>query len=75
MLCIWEHERKTVVFVIHSISEAIFLADRIVVMATQPGSIKQVIDLARERSDPEFVGLERRIKELVRKEVIKLGVV
>jgi NitT/TauT family transport system ATP-binding protein len=75
LLCIWEHERKTVVFVIHSISEAIFLADRIVVMATQPGSIKQVIDLARERSDPEFVGLERRIKELVRKEVIKLGVV
>jgi len=42
---------------------------------TRPGSIKQVIDVARERSDPEFVGLERRIKELVRKEVIKLGVV
>jgi len=42
---------------------------------TRPGSIKQVIDVVRERSDPEFVGLERRIKELVRKEVIKLGVV
>jgi NitT/TauT family transport system ATP-binding protein len=79
LLRIWEHERKTVVFVTHSISEAIFLADRIVVMATQPGSIKQVIEVAlrhpRERSDPEFVGLERRIKELVREEAVKLGVV
>jgi NitT/TauT family transport system ATP-binding protein len=79
LLRIWEHERKTVVFVTHSISEAVFLADRIVVMATQPGSIKQIIDVAlphpRDRSDREFVGLERRIKELVRAEVIKLGVV
>ena len=79
LLRIWEHERKTVVFVTHSISEAVFLADRIVVMATQPGSIKQIIDVPlrhpRDRSDQEFVGLERRIKDLVREEVIKLGVV
>jgi len=79
LLRIWEHERKTVVFVTHSISEAVFLADRIVVMATQPGSIKQIVDVAlrrpRDRLDQEFVVLERRIKELVREEVIKLGVV
>jgi NitT/TauT family transport system ATP-binding protein len=75
LLRIREHERKTVVFVTHSISEAIFLADRIVVMA-DPAGLDQTGDRRRARArDPEFVGLERRIKELVRKEVIKLGVV
>jgi ABC-type nitrate/sulfonate/bicarbonate transport system ATPase subunit len=79
LLRIWEQERKTVVFVTHSISEAIFLADRIVVMATQPGSIKKVIDVPlrhpRDRSGPEFVRMERSIKQMVREEVQKLGVV
>jgi NitT/TauT family transport system ATP-binding protein len=78
LLRICEHERKTVVFVTHSISEAIFLADRIVVMATLPGSIKEVIDVPlthpRDRSGAEFVALERRIKTMVREEVRKLGV-
>jgi NitT/TauT family transport system ATP-binding protein len=78
LLRIWEQERKTVVFVTHSISEAIFLADRIVVMATLPGSIKEVIDVPlahpRDRSGPQFVALERSIKQLVREEVQKLGV-
>ncbi|MCO6417313.1 ABC transporter ATP-binding protein [Siccirubricoccus sp. KC 17139] len=79
MLRIWEHERKTVVFVTHSISEAIFLADRIVVMATKPGAVKQVFDLdlprPRERSESGFVRLEKEIKLLVRAEVQKLGVI
>jgi len=78
LLRIWEQERKTVVFVTHSISEAIFLADRIVVMATLPGSIKEVIDVPlhhpRDRSGPEFVAMERSIKQLVCEEVQKLGV-
>jgi NitT/TauT family transport system ATP-binding protein len=78
MLRIWQRERKTVVFVTHSISESLFLADRIVVMATKPGSIKAVIDVdlphPRERSDSRFVALEREIKHLVREEVDKLGV-
>jgi NitT/TauT family transport system ATP-binding protein len=77
MLRIWEHERKTVVFVTHSISESLFLADRIVVMATRPGAVKEVLDVAmpypRERSSPEFIALERHIKSLVREEVEKLG--
>jgi NitT/TauT family transport system ATP-binding protein len=78
MLRIWQHERKTVIFVTHSISESIFLADRIVVMATRPGSIKEVLDIElehpRDRTSPEFVALDRRIKQLVREEVEKLGV-
>jgi ABC-type nitrate/sulfonate/bicarbonate transport system ATPase subunit len=78
MLRIWQHERKTVVFVTHSISESLFLGDRIVVMATKPGTIKAVIDVdlphPRERTEASFIALERKIKHLVREEVDKLGV-
>ena len=78
MLRIWQQARKTVVFVTHSISESLFLADRVVVMATKPGSIKTVIDVdlphPRERTDPSFIALERQVKQLVREEVDKLGV-
>jgi len=78
MVRIWQRERKTVVFVTHSISESLFLADRIVVMATKPGTIKTVIDVdlphPRERTEPGFIALEREVKHLVREEVDKLGV-
>jgi NitT/TauT family transport system ATP-binding protein len=78
MLRIWQQARKTVVFVTHSISESLFLADRVVVMATKPGNIKAVIDVElphpRERTDSSFIALERRVKQLVREEVDKLGV-
>jgi NitT/TauT family transport system ATP-binding protein len=78
MLRIWQQARKTVVFVTHSISESLFLADRVVVMATKPGSIKAIIDVdlphPRERTDPSFIALERQVKQLVREEVDKLGV-
>jgi NitT/TauT family transport system ATP-binding protein len=78
LLRIWEQDKKTVVFVTHSIPESIFLADCIVVMATRPGTIKEVVDVKlphpRDDSSPEFVALERQIKRLVREEVAKLGV-
>jgi NitT/TauT family transport system ATP-binding protein len=78
LLRIWEQTAKTVVFVTHSISESIFLADRIVVMATRPGTIKEIVDVTmphpRDRSSAAFVALEREIKRLVREEVAKLGV-
>ena len=78
LLRIWERERKTVVFVTHSIEEAIFLADRIVVMGTRPSMVKDVIDVSlpqpRDRTEPDFIRLERHIKELLRNEVAKLGV-
>jgi NitT/TauT family transport system ATP-binding protein len=49
---IWQSSRKTVVFVTHSIGEAVFLSDRVVVMTPRPGKIKEVlkIDLPRPRS-------------------------
>ena len=76
---ILQQHLKTVVFVTHSISESLFLADRVVVMATKPGCIKAIIDVdlphPRERSDPEFIRLERQVKQMVREEVDKLGVI
>ena len=51
LIRIWVREQKTVVFVTHSINEAVFLADRVVVMKTRPGRIHDIIsiDLPRPR--------------------------
>ena len=52
LLRIWERDKKTAMFVTHDIDEAIFLADRVVVMGRNPGHIKEVmkIDLPRPRT-------------------------
>jgi ABC-type nitrate/sulfonate/bicarbonate transport system ATPase subunit len=78
MLRIRQLERNTILFVTHSIAESLFLADHIVVMATRPGTVKQVfaVDLPypRDRMSPRFLELEHQIKQLVREEVLKLGI-
>jgi NitT/TauT family transport system ATP-binding protein len=45
LLRIWEHDQKTVVYITHSIDEALTLGDRIVVMTAAPGRVKEVIDV------------------------------
>src|SRR5207302_8732600 len=55
LLNIWERDRKTVLFVTHSVDEAVFLSDKVVVMTRSPGRIKQVIDLARPRRRAELL--------------------
>lgn len=72
LIRIWAEFQKTIVFVTHSIEEAIYLADRIVVMTFRPGTIKRdiTVDLARPRdtSAPEFNALKRELTTLVMEE-------
>jgi len=74
LLNIWEKQRKTVIFVTHSIEEALYLADRIVVMSPRPARIEQVIEVPfgrprREeiKSTPEFLNLRRQIWQSLKK--------
>ncbi|MCO5089951.1 ABC transporter ATP-binding protein [Bosea sp. (in: a-proteobacteria)] len=67
---VWLESRKTVMFITHSISEAVFLSDRIVVMSKRPGRIATVIDvrLPRPRNytmvgDPTFIEAVTHIRE------------
>jgi NitT/TauT family transport system ATP-binding protein len=72
LLRIWSELKKTVIFVTHSIEEAIYLADRIVVMTYRPGTVKRDIqvDLPRMRDPaaPEFNALKRELGLLVMEE-------
>ena len=74
LLKIWDQAKTTVVFVTHSIDEAIYLSDRVVVMQARPGHIKEelTIDLPRPRwegdvkADPRFAQLRARLREALR---------
>ncbi|MDT4740615.1 ABC transporter ATP-binding protein [Bradyrhizobium sp. WYCCWR 12699] len=75
LLNIWERDRKTVLFVTHSVDEAVFLSDKVVMMSKSPGRIREVIDIdlprPRRRSelllDPRYqkyvVDIERMFDE------------
>jgi NitT/TauT family transport system ATP-binding protein len=74
LLKIWSQTETTVVFVTHSIDEAIYLSDRVVVMQARPGRIKEEvsIDLPRPRwegdikADPRFAQLRTRLRDSLR---------
>lgn len=72
LLRIWSELKKTIIFVTHSIEEAIYLADRIIVMTYRPGTVKRDIrvDLPRVRdpSTAEFNALKRELGEMVMEE-------
>jgi NitT/TauT family transport system ATP-binding protein len=67
---IWLERRKTVLFITHSIAEAVFLADRVLVMTARPGRIMDdvAVDLSRPRSldvmaTPEYGAYVKRIRD------------
>src|SRR5262244_4483105 len=73
LLRLWEQTRKTVIFVTHSISEAVFLSTRIVVMSPRPGRIMEVIgcDLPADRTldvreTPAFLDIALRVRRALR---------
>jgi NitT/TauT family transport system ATP-binding protein len=80
LLRIWEGTRKTVVFITHSLDEAITLADRVVVLSRRPGRIKSIVDITLPRprnaidlrNDHRFVELRQSIWNSLREEVVSL---
>jgi NitT/TauT family transport system ATP-binding protein len=76
LLRIWRSNRKTVLFVTHQIDEAVYLADRVVVMTSRPGQIKAVleVDIPRPRDlsvkrTPVFLELVDTIWKMIEEEV------
>jgi NitT/TauT family transport system ATP-binding protein len=76
LLKIWQQAKCTVLFVTHSIPEAVYLADRVVVVSKRPGTIKEIVDIdlprPRERdmfTSPKFVEYERYLKNLILEEI------
>jgi NitT/TauT family transport system ATP-binding protein len=78
LLRLWEGSQKTVIFITHSLDEAVVLGDRVAVMSHRPGRIKAVFDieLARPRhalelrNDPAFVAIRGKIWDQLRQEVL-----
>jgi NitT/TauT family transport system ATP-binding protein len=73
---IWEITKRTFIYVTHSVEEAMFFADRIVMMSALPGKVKKIIKLdfprPRHIDDAEFVHLRAEILKELRNEVEKI---
>ena len=66
---IWAKTKKTIIYVTHNVAEAVYLADKVVVMSPHPGQIREIVvnDLARPRDalSPEFVDIQRHLTSLL----------
>jgi len=74
LLRIWKETKKTVLFVTHSVDEACYLADRIVVMTSRPGTIKDIFNITwerpRDRASVEFANFRKQILTELEREVV-----
>ena len=68
LLEVWEQRKMTVVFVTHSVDEAVYLGDKVMVLSKRPSSIMETFDVEisrpRDRSDPALMKMRERIFEL-----------
>ncbi len=78
LLKLWEETRKTVIFITHSLDEAIVLADRVAVMSHRPGRIKEMFDVSfarprnalELRNNHDFIETRKQVWEALRAEVM-----
>jgi NitT/TauT family transport system ATP-binding protein len=70
LLRIWSESKKTVLFITHSIPEAVFLGDRVIVMTPRPGKVAEILNInlphpraTAVRDDASFIGYVKRIRE------------
>jgi NitT/TauT family transport system ATP-binding protein len=78
LLSVWERDRLSVLFVTHDIDEAIFLADRICVLSTNPGQVREVIDVPllrprvfAQQMGNEFLELKQHVRKLIHDEAAR----
>ncbi len=75
LLRIWSATRKTILFVTHSVDEAVYLADRIVVMTARPGNVKREIQVEiprpRDRTSAEFISIRGEVLQVLEAEFAK----
>jgi sulfonate transport system ATP-binding protein len=70
LIRIWQEFKNTVIFVTHNIEEAVYMAERILILSNKPTTVKEevIVDLPRPRkyTDPQFVAIRKRVTELIR---------
>jgi len=66
---LWAREKKTILFVTHNIDEAVFLAERVIIMGARPGRIEEVLDIdlprPRNRTGADFCRYRRQILDMI----------
>lgn len=73
LIDIWQKERKTIVYVTHDLDEAVFLAEKVIVLSARPGRVKRIIDInlkyPRDRRDSRYEEIREQLWGLIRGEV------
>lgn len=74
---IWMETKKTVIFITHSVEEAMFFGDKVIMLSANPGQVKEIIPIAlprpREIDTPEFIAIRHRLLQMLRSEVEKVA--
>lgn len=69
LLRIWERNKKTIMFVTHSVDESVYLADKVIVMSRNPGEIKEIINIdmkrPRDRGDIKYATMTSKILKML----------